>query len=420
MMTDERALRRIEAWEANGLIDAETAARLRVAEAVEPAESRTDPAAGATPGIATTSPRSMAAAFFGPAVAIGEVFGYIGAGFILAAWHVMASTFVNQAIGDGTVHADALLRTLQLAVPAVVLAVLGVLGSRRGERAQRAAGVAFAAATIHAGLATVSAVQAQSSAVPFEVVAVVAAGVAVLVAAIFRRWQGSVLTQLTLLGALLALSFALLGWLSVTLFPVSDVIPAPGFAPDNGMGLTRALLTLGWWIAWAVGLGVLARNEARAEQRADRTEDARAKSGRRATVTRFAAGLTAVLGTWTAISQSTFSQTGDFERVIPVLLGDLMILGVSAGLIWLAFRREATAYVYPAAIGVIVALSDLNGRYIADPTGIGVALLFEGLILLAGGVLADRLRRRLAPQRPDSGAPGALVPVPASAADPEA
>ena len=58
-----------------------------------------------------------------------------------------------------------------------------------------------------------------------------------------------------------------------------------------------------------------------------------------------------------------------------------------------AFRRDATAYVYAAALGLIVALTDFNLTYLSDSTEIGLAI--EGAILLGVGLVADRLRRRI-------------------------
>ena len=58
-----------------------------------------------------------------------------------------------------------------------------------------------------------------------------------------------------------------------------------------------------------------------------------------------------------------------------------------------AFRRDATSFIYAAALGLILALTDFNVSYLSDSPE--VALLVEGLILLGVGVAADRLRRRV-------------------------
>ena len=74
-------------------------------------------------------------------------------------------------------------------------------------------------------------------------------------------------------------------------------------------------------------------------------------------------------------------------------IGDLALLVLSAILVERAFRRDATSFIYAAALGLMIALTDFNLTYLSGSTE--VALLIEGLILLAVGVIADRLRRRI-------------------------
>ena len=69
------------------------------------------------------------------------------------------------------------------------------------------------------------------------------------------------------------------------------------------------------------------------------------------------------------------------------------MLVLAAILVERAFRRDATSFIYAAALGLMIALSDFNLTYLSDTTE--AALLFEGLILLAVGFAADRLRRRI-------------------------
>ena len=71
-------------------------------------------------------------------------------------------------------------------------------------------------------------------------------------------------------------------------------------------------------------------------------------------------------------------------------IGDLALLVLAAILVERAFRRDATSFIYAAALGLMIALTDFNLTYLSDTTE--VALLFEGLILLAVGFAADRLR----------------------------
>jgi hypothetical protein len=62
-----------------------------------------------------------------------------------------------------------------------------------------------------------------------------------------------------------------------------------------------------------------------------------------------------------------------------------------------------------------VALTDLNSQYVVERTGIGVALVIEGLILIGTGLVAERLRRAMSRRRVPGGgsppmAPDAEVP----------
>jgi len=66
---------------------------------------------------------------------------------------------------------------------------------------------------------------------------------------------------------------------------------------------------------------------------------------------------------------------------------------VSLVLVERAFRRESSAFILAAAIGLITALTDFNFWYLTSSTDVG--LLVEGLILIGAGVAADRLRRRI-------------------------
>ena len=127
----------IDAWEAAGVIDRETADRLRAAAPVPEIEPTTGP---------TT--RSAAAELFGPSVTIAEVFGYLGGGFLLGAW----SFFLGRSSGDVGVSSG----LLALAA-AGAIAGLGLVLRRRGARESRAAGVAFFVATAYVAVGTVAA-----------------------------------------------------------------------------------------------------------------------------------------------------------------------------------------------------------------------------------------------------------------------
>ena len=81
-MPEPRVLERIDAWQAAGLIDEPTAERLRAAEN----------AAATAPDAGRGNSMQAASAMFGPPVSIVELFAYVGAGFLVAAWHVLAPT----------------------------------------------------------------------------------------------------------------------------------------------------------------------------------------------------------------------------------------------------------------------------------------------------------------------------------------
>ncbi len=124
-MPEDQIHERIGAWESAGLIDGETAARLRAAE-----EGRV-PAAGP---MSALRPRST----FGPAPSIAEVLAYVGAAFLLAAWFVLLGTQADRIDDRNLVWLAA------FAGAGIVSVVGGMLFRTGGEHASRAAGVLFA------------------------------------------------------------------------------------------------------------------------------------------------------------------------------------------------------------------------------------------------------------------------------------
>jgi hypothetical protein len=148
------------------------------------------------------------------------------------------------------------------------------------------------------------------------------------------------------------------------------------------------LASAAWWLACAVLAGLIGLRESRSIGRGDEWAAAR-----RAGTSRLWAGLVAIIGLASAVSRSGGLADGSYGRVLEPWVGDLGLLLVSSVLIERAFRREATSYIYAAALGLIVALSDLNFAYLSD--GIESGLFVEGMILLGAGVAADRLRRRI-------------------------
>lgn len=367
------ATEHIAGWEAAGLIDSATADRLRAASD-SPAASDRHAASR------TAHPRSAASALFGPSVTIAEVFAYLGGGFLLAAW----STFMARANGPNG-DTSILFGIMSLAA-AGVLYVLGLRLMQGGERASRAAGVAFLLTATYAGSA--AAAFADVVGLDWPALGVVGSAVGLATAIVLRVVHPAVLTQVGVLGGLTALGVSLLAWLQVTLFP-EDFSPVTGLPTSTGPDpLLLVLATAAWWLATAVIIALLGLREARIADR-----DADPAAGRRAAISRFWAGLVAVIGLWQAISRSAPLANGEYGRVVEPWIGDLALLALSAILVERAFRRDATSFIYAAALGLLIALTDFNLAYLSGSTE--VALLVEGLILLGVGIAADRLRKRI-------------------------
>ena len=167
------------------------------------------------------------------------------------------------------------------------------------------------------------------------------------------------------------------------------------------------------WIVCAIAIGLIGLAESRG---------ASASAGRRAALARFWAGIVAVVGVATAVMRTEFTDGGG-HRVIEPIIGELIVLAVSAVLVQRAFRRESGAYVLAAALGVIIALTDFNFSYFAERSGTEVALLVEGLILIAIAFGAERLSRRVASSRSEEFEAATVVstsPLASSEAESEA
>lgn len=358
---------RIDAWLAAGLIDAATAAALRADEAARTTAIGPEPNHGRGPG-------TLAAAF-GPSVSIAEVFGYLGGAFILASWIALIG------IRGGEVD---LILSIGLLMGAAALAGIGLAARRRSERFRRAAGVCFLGAGAHVGAAAyAAAVVALGPAGSTEPpVAALAGATAWLIAAIgFRRLHPALMTQLGLIGAVLAFTGATMSWLEPILF--GDPFAGPEPAPADI--LRPILIAVGWAISGVV-LGVIGLTESRSGLDG---------AGSRAALTRFAAGMTVILGTATAVFASGPLPNDGYGRLIPPIVGDLILIVVSGILLERAARRSANAFLYPAALGIVIAATDLNAEFLGA-TSPALALLVEGAILLGAGLAADRFRRRVA------------------------
>ena len=363
----------IAAWEAEGLIDASLAERLRQAERPS------------SPGEARRSPTSIGS-FFGPNPTIGELFGYLGAGFLIGAW----TAFLVRVAGSNN-NSPILSAGTMLA--AIVMVGLGVRLMGGDARRRRAAGAAFLAATALAA----------SSAQFFTLLVsiggttmggLIVAGASAVVAALLRRMLPAVSTQIGLLASLTGLAAASLAVLRETFVP-----PFDGFNGNVPEPVWLVLVNGAIWLLVALGLGVLGLREARSAA-------GDPSATRRAIVTRFWAGLVAVIGLTSALTRSGVigeDYEGNYGRILTPWIADVAILVLAAVLVERAFRRDTTVFIVSAAIALIAALTDFNFTYPSQSTDVG--LLIEGAILLAVGFVGDRLRRRM-----DRSSSGSVAP----------
>lgn len=380
---------RITAWESAGLIDAATAERLRAAEAM-----RGDGAP--TPEPADAGPRGLAiSSAFGPGVTVSEMFAYLGVGFLFGAW----TAFVARMVGD---QGDSTLSGVGMAIAAAALILIGIVLRRGDARRRRATGVVFLAAVAFvAAAATAFVAPGQFDG---SVVGIVAGASALIAAAVLRRIHAALLTQVGLLASATGLGAALLAW-------AANLLSAPDESPfdlppteDPANLVPRLVLRAAGWLVVALILGILALLEDPIDDWSDADADA---ARRRAALTRAWAGLVAVAGLSSAVTESHYIND-NYGRVIPEWMAQLAILVLAIVLVERAFRRDSGAFLLAAGIGFVIALTDFNFTYLTDSTEVG--LLVEGGILLAIGFVADRLRRRLARGRSAGSPPPAEAP----------
>ena len=382
----------IAALEAAGLIDAALAARLRAA-ATGAMGSAGEPA------LPSWEPVGTVGAFFGPVVTITELFAYLGAAFLFGGWlafigNLSETSHPTEIIAGG------------LALSALAMFGLGAVLARGDRRRRRGAGVVFLATTFLTAGSAAYVVQMDFLRNTFQDQApgILIAAVAVVVAAFLRRWLPSVMTQFGLVVSLAGLAGAILSWLRSLVYQPEvggGVVLNPVPVPPEPVGLLVAA-AIGWLLA-ALGLGLLGTFEARRA-----TADPAA--GRRAAITRFLAGLVAIVGTATSLTPSGPLGGDAYGRLIEPWIADLAIALVAAVLLERAFRRDSTAFILPGAFGLIIALTDLNFSYLAQSVYIG--LLIEGGILLGVGFLASRVRRRLNRFDADPGLAKTGIPTP--------
>lgn len=387
---------RIDEWERSGLIDGPTAGRLRdsVATSTEGPATDVGPAAPASPGPAPApepapprpGPSSTSfSAVFGPGVTIGEMFSYLGVGFIVGAW----SAFVIRVAGE---RADVTVLGGGALVTAIGLIVLGIVLGLGDARRRRGAGIAllFALGYVEVGVAALA---TQQHLDPL-VLAMVVTAVGVAAALAFSMMRPGLVTTLGLV-----LTITSFGW-SILAYLESLLVREVDFGMPRPDQLLPIVVAAGGWLLIALVLGLIALSEDRSAPDGVAEPSSRAAARRRSALIRGWAGLVAIYGLASTVTQSSYDGE-TFGRVIPAWIGDGTILILAAILVERAFRRDSAAFLVAAGIGLIVALSDFNFTYLSEARDLG--LLIEGGILLAAGFAADRLRRRLPGGRPPSG-----------------
>jgi hypothetical protein len=388
----DTVLERISAWQAAGLIDAATADRLRAAEPPDTPEPAPPPArhSGVT---------AAAGSFFGPTPTIVEMFGYLGALFLIAAWSAFLVRIAGTSESTGSNNT---ILAVGAGVSAAVLLGIGIALRDSDARRRRAGGAAILVATLSA--ITAGGFLGQSLGLDPATSAVIAAATGFVVATLGRIVLPAVTTQAALLLALTGLGWAVLVWLQ----PQSreQNFGLDPFEPASDV-VTMVIVPAIGWLLLAVGLGALGLAEAGTPG---------APAQRRAGLTRFWAGLVAVVGVSVSVFTTGSLGNGEYGRLLQPWIGELAVLVVSLVLIERAFRRESSAFILAAAIGLITALTDFNFTYLTSSTDVG--LLVEGLILIGAGVAADRLRRRIDRSRaapPDDALPFDASPTEAPA-----
>jgi hypothetical protein len=372
-MSAQSNLDRIAAWEQAGLIDPTTAGRLRQAEEGEAGQ----PFAGADRPPSGNQPRGLVLSL---PIGITELFAYLGSFFVLGAWETSVTTNIPDIDANRWTWG-----ILALGVPAVALSAFGYWLTSRGDgRSRRAAGLAWLVAIWYV-VGAVFLAEGELGLRDPLVMGLVAFGCGLLAAVAFC-WR---LPALTTLFGLVASGFltALYGqvWVHVTILGSSWPVLA------EGVSSAAALVWIGytalWW--WCVA-GVI---EIVAETCTGRTRPG--VVGRMA-LTRFLGGLVAVFGTEMAVTVSQRDPARLYwsVRVLEPAAGDLILIGVCAVLLVLGARLRTGAYLWPAALGVLIALSEVNATYLAS-SDTASALFVEALILFGVAGAAHLFRRTL-------------------------
>lgn len=370
----------IVAWEKAGLIDAATADRLR---ATLPTGTSAE----------APSPTRHSTSFddsFGPSVQVAEAFTYLGVGFLASAW----TAFLSSTAGSGDESRTTFM--LGSAVSALAFAAIALYLRRGDARRRRGAGIASLVSTAYAASAFWFGLDLLAGDTAF--VAVVASLGSLLVALAFRWIHPSLLTQFGALAAGTAFAAATLSLLRDSAFGSSFDQSGEFTADPNA--IVEVVLEAIWWIVVAVVFGLIGLRESRA------VDDP--GGPRRAGLTRLWAALTLVIGVAVAVTRSGPRSETDYGRLLEPFVGDVLLVVISVVLVERAFRRGSGAFLVGGALALIIALSDFNASYLTDT--VQGALLVEGVILLAIGYGANRLRTQLDARR-RAAAPTADEPV---------
>lgn len=370
-MVSPHVIRRIDEWEASGLIDPVTANRLREVEANAVPE----------PEAAVPLPPATGRAL---GVAAVELFIYLGAAFVLGAWYALIASAAPEGADSAAWFGAAGL------IAAAVLGVTGALLARHDQRSRRAAGVVFLAAlpNLGAGVFQIANTLHHEEWVDAPTNALVASVVVLTAAFLARRFAPSLTTQLGLAVSAATAAWFALSWLDAVLFAHQE-LAAFGEALDPTTALVRVLLTLAWWWAVAAAMAVLLI-----------ILDPKPRTEGRTLLGRIAAGTTAVLGTTLAVLIRYDWVEGSSLAGQPVLepfVGALVILAVSGILIWLAVKRSSVGYLWPGGLGVFIALTWMNAEYLAVESLLWLALLVEAVVLFGVAFGVHRMGRQLRP-----------------------
>jgi hypothetical protein len=142
---------------------------------------------------------------------------------------------------------------------------------------------------------------------------------------------------------------------------------------------------------WFLGVAVVGGLVVRLERLSGADQGAR----QRTALARVVTGGIAVLG----VAWALLGPAHGWDSQIEPIIGEVATMAVAGVLVWLAARSGSSSWLYPAGLGVLVALTHLNAFYLDEAIGTGPALFVEGLILIVVGVGVELARRRLAARR---------------------